>query len=77
MSGTPPNATLPRAGQKPASGQSHWGVKIYLVLLPDNVAKPGEPNRKIIGWKLTRASAEAIRDKWPGSYIVRGEADKL
>lgn len=51
--------------------------KVYLVLVPDNLAKPGMPNVRILCGKLTRELAQRICDGIPGSYIYRVIADKL
>ena len=61
----------------PAQDQKKsMNVKVYLVLQRNNVARPGEPNEKVIAVKLTRSSAQAIVDANPGTRIAKHIADK-
>lgn len=60
----------------PLHGKAGMEVKVYLVFLPSNVAKPGEPNRSVIAAKLTREAAQSIVDNMPGAYIEKHLADK-
>jgi hypothetical protein len=53
-----------------------WQVKVYLVCQVQNLVPAGTPNVQIIDAKLTRAGAEEIRRKVPGTYIVRMFATK-
>ena len=51
-------------------------IKVYLVMLPNNVAKPGEPNVTILAARLTREAAQKIVDVTPGSFIDKQVAVK-
>jgi hypothetical protein len=57
-------------------GKARWQVKVYLVCQTKNLAVPGTPNVQILDAKLTRAGAEEIRRKTPGTFIVRMYASK-
>lgn len=72
-----PRQTVREREGRRDDGPNSYGVKVYLVMLPNNVARPGEPNVKIIAYKLTRAAAQKIVDRVPGAYIEKGLADKL
>lgn len=60
-----------------SASKKPMAVKVYLVLLTNNVAQDGEANRRIIAAKLTRGAAQRIVDNLPGAYIEKVEADKL
>lgn len=51
-------------------------IKVYLVCMRRNVAKPGEPNVQIIAARLTRSAAQAMVDATPGTYIEKHVAVK-
>ena len=51
-------------------------IKVYIVLQRNNVAKPGEPNERIIGTRLTRAAADDIVALNPGTRVERHVATK-
>lgn len=51
-------------------------VKVYLVCMRLNLARPGEPNIRIIAARLTRAAAQEIVDRTPGTYIEKMFASK-
>ena len=51
-------------------------IKAYVVLLPNNVAASGEPNREIIAVKLTREKADEVVAEYPGAYVERHIATK-
>jgi hypothetical protein len=51
-------------------------VKVYLVMLPNNVARQGERNVRVIAAKLTRSAAQSIVDRTAGAYIEKQIADK-
>lgn len=60
----------------PADGRPRMSVKVYLVCQFLNIAKPGEPNARVIAAKLTRQAAVAIVDRTPGTFIEKVFADK-
>lgn len=64
------------SGVDTRKGKSNWQVKVYLVCQTLNLAAPGAPNIRILDAKLTRAGAEEIRRKTPGTFIVRMCASK-
>lgn len=51
-------------------------VKVYVVMIRHNTARPGEPNRSIVAVKLSQKAAKTITDSIPGTYIERFIADK-
>jgi len=66
-----------QSGDCASSPKRSMQIKTYLVFLPNNVAKEGEANRRVLSVKLTRKAAERVRDAYPGAYIERHVADKL
>jgi hypothetical protein len=51
-------------------------VKVYLVIQRDHLVREGQPNIRVVAARLTRATAEAVRAKMPGTYIQRHIATK-
>lgn len=58
------------------NGKAPWQVKVYLVCQVKNLVPDGAPNVHILDAKLTRAGAEEIRRRTPGTFIVRMYASK-
>jgi hypothetical protein len=56
--------------------QSRIQVKVYVVCMRRNLFKPGENNVQIIAARLTRAAAQAIVDRTPGTFIEKLIASK-
>lgn len=59
-----------------AGAKKPMQIKVYVVLQRQNLAQPGEPNEKVLGTRLTRASAQLIVDANPGTRIERHLASK-
>lgn len=51
-------------------------IKVYVVCQRRNLFQPGEPNITLLAARLTRAAAQEIVDRTPGSYIEKLVADK-
>ena len=51
-------------------------VKVYIVCQRRNLFKEGESNVQLIAARLTRAAAQEIVDRTPGTYIEKLVADK-
>jgi hypothetical protein len=51
-------------------------IKVYLVCLRLALARPGQPNTKIIAARLTQAAAQQIVDATPGSFVEKHVAVK-
>lgn len=68
-----PVAAVPRSR---AGDSRRIQVKVYLVCMHMNLSRPGEPNIKIIAARLTRAAAQEIVDRTPGTYIEKLFASK-
>lgn len=51
-------------------------VKVYLVLLPLNTAKQGDPNIAIMDAKLSKRKAQEVVDQMPGAFIAKVIANK-
>lgn len=51
-------------------------VKVYLVCQRRNLVPDGEPNINMLAAKLTRAAAQEIVDRTPGTYIQKMFASK-
>jgi len=59
------------------AGQTQgMNVKVYLVLLRVHTHNDKQPHERILAAKLTRASAEAIQEMNPGSYVHKISATK-
>lgn len=65
----------PGVGQ-PTQGKKSMQIKVYLVFLRLSLARPGQPNVKVIAAKLTQVAAQQIVDRTPGSYIEKHVAVK-
>jgi hypothetical protein len=46
-------------------------IKVYLVVQRQTLARPGEPNTRIIAARLTRSAAQEIVDQIPGTFIEK------
>lgn len=57
-------------------GSKTMQVKVYVVLQTNNVAKPGEPNERVLATRLTRKAAKEIVDRYPGTRIEKHLATK-
>lgn len=51
-------------------------VKFYVVCMRRNLFAAGEPNIQLIAAKLTRAAAQEVVDRTPGTYIEKMVATK-
>lgn len=51
-------------------------VKVYVVCQRRNIARPGEANVTLLAARLTRAAAQEIVDRTPGTYIEKLVANK-
>ena len=51
-------------------------VKVYVVCQRLNLAKPGQANIRLLAARLTRAAAQEIVDRNPGTYIEKLVANK-
>lgn len=51
-------------------------IKVYVVLQINNVARPGEPNERIVATKLTRSAAQDVVNAHPGTRIEKHLATK-
>jgi hypothetical protein len=51
-------------------------VKVYIVCQRRNLAKPGETNVTLLAARLTRAAAQEIVDRNPGTWIEKLVANK-
>lgn len=57
-------------------GKRGLRIKTYVVLSRRNLTKPGEPNVEVVAVLLSRAAAQAIIDKVPGTYFEKHLAVK-
>ena len=51
-------------------------LKVYLVLLRNNVAREGQPNVQVIAVRLNHQAAQKIVDQTPGTFIQKHFATK-
>lgn len=51
-------------------------VKVYVVCQRRNIVRPGEANVTLLAARLTRAAAQDIVDRTPGTYIEKLVANK-
>ena len=56
--------------------KSKLTVKVYVVCLRRNLFREGEPNIQLLAARLTRAAAQEIVDRTPGTFIEKLVADK-
>ena len=61
---------------KDAAAKPGLEIKVYCVIERSNVARPGQPNRKIVAAKLTRKAAEEYVAEHPGTYVEKHVATK-
>ncbi len=50
--------------------------KVYLVFIRVEPVNPGDPNVEVVGGKLTAASAERVKENYPGAWVEGFLADK-
>ncbi len=51
-------------------------IKVYVVFQSMNLARLDEPNCRIIATRLTRALADEIKDRTPGTWVEKHVATK-
>ena len=51
-------------------------LKVYIVALRKSLVRDDAPNIEILDVKLTRKAAEEVRDRIPGTFIVKRLATK-
>lgn len=64
----------PPAAESPYKGKMQ--IKVYLVCQWNSLARPGEPNVRVIAARLTRSAAQNIVDSIPGTFIDKQLAVK-
>lgn len=70
-------SALESSAKRPTlAGKSPFTVKVYIVFLAMNLAKVGEPNRKILDVLLRKEDAERLVGQTPGAYWERHVASK-